>query len=280
MFHVECSYDLNSFTDQGLIAVGREKEEDKCFFRAFQSIWRKSCWGSTRGIPHGTYKSTLMQFQGRQAECGVLGQIISSTRSRFTTLENEVECNCCRWSCASKLHLKSHLVKKRTHPIWESAKSETCNESDSQKQVECWARAGLWRSLYRCVEELEQVPNHRKQEKTWRWNIGRTVWNRLLEAACRHWRFQVSSWSSNSRSTGRGRTTGWELHEGNHRKNWEIKNGIERRVNKKRIIERRWWPHFQGNFTAHNVRNWLRGIVRIGRTTVTVQCQSFYKHVM
>ena len=41
-FHMECSYDLNSFMDQGLIAVGREKEEDKWVFHAFQSIWRKS----------------------------------------------------------------------------------------------------------------------------------------------------------------------------------------------------------------------------------------------
>ena len=214
-FHMECSYDLNSFMDQGLIAVGREKEEDKWFFSRLSIHLEKIWWGSIGSIPHGTHKSTLSQFLNRQTGCGVMCEFSSSTRSRFTTLENEVWCNCCRWSCASKLHLQSHLVKKRTHLIWESANSKTCNESDSQKQVVCWARTGLWRSLYRCVEEVERYPVTESRRRHEDRNIGRTVWNRLLEAACRHWRFQVWSWSSNSRSTRRGRTTGWELHEGN-----------------------------------------------------------------
>ena len=46
---------------------------------------------------------------------------------------------------------------------------------------------------------------------------------------------------------------------------WKIKKLIERRVNTRRLIERKRWFHFQWKFTAPNLRYWQRGIVRIGK---------------
>ena len=68
----------------------KRKGGRQMFFSRLSIHLEKIWWGSTGSIPHGTHKSTLSQFLNRQTGCGVMGEFSSSTRSRFTTLENKV----------------------------------------------------------------------------------------------------------------------------------------------------------------------------------------------
>ena len=54
------------------------------------------------------------KFLKEKTGCGVLGEFVSTTRSRFAILA-KVQCNCYRRSYASKLHLQSHFSERRTH---------------------------------------------------------------------------------------------------------------------------------------------------------------------
>ena len=146
----------------------RKKTDD--FLHTSQSIWRKFCWGSTRWIPHSTQKNKRPQFLEKHEDAVYWVTFVSSTIWRFRIPADEVQSNLCERSCTTKLYLQNHLFWKRTSFIWESANSETCAESHSQKQKESGAEAEArrWWDLYWCAEGIGKVPSHSNQKRKWR----------------------------------------------------------------------------------------------------------------
>ena len=84
----------------------------------------------------------------------------------------DVQSYCGKRSSASRLHLQSHLSKRRTDPIWDNVNSETRTESNSQKLVQNWAVAVLCNRFLRCIERLERYPDVRTGKRDDDRNIG------------------------------------------------------------------------------------------------------------
>ena len=60
---------------------------------------------------------------------------ILSTESRVTILANEIECNYWKWSCASKLHLQSHLPTRRPNTTRKTSHTSTSTKGDSRRRM-------------------------------------------------------------------------------------------------------------------------------------------------
>ena len=148
IYHKGCYFNMKSILQHGLVAGGKRSNEGRktVFFSPLFIATR--WWRRTTSRRYDSSKEgSLLQQMKTWSRCGILGKIVTSTRSWIAILADEVKCHHCVPNCACWMYLQGNPQKPYQAYMWNVIWSPTSTGGSSQKPL-AGTVAAFWTELW------------------------------------------------------------------------------------------------------------------------------------